>query len=81
MSAATSLYSTLQQLSLALGITGGAAVLEAATALSGHGQPTLMDFSIGFAAVAAMALLAAPAAWALPKNAGDEMSGHADRPG
>ncbi len=76
MSAATSLYSTLQQLSLALGITGGAAVLEAATAASGHGKPTLMDFSIGFAAVAAVALLAAPVAWTLPKDAGNEVSGH-----
>ena len=79
MSAATSLYSTLQQLSLALGITGGAAVLEAATALSGHGKPTLMDFSIGFAAVAVVALFAAPVAWALPRDAGDEMTGHGAR--
>lgn len=79
MSAATSLYSTLQQLSLALGITGGAAVLEAATAFSGHGKPTLMDFSAGFVAVAVVALFAAPVAWALPADAGDEMSGHGVR--
>jgi EmrB/QacA subfamily drug resistance transporter len=77
MSAATSLYSTLQQLSLALGVTAGAAVLEAATAISGHARPTLADFSIGFAAVAAAALLAAPVAAILPPGAGDELSGHA----
>jgi EmrB/QacA subfamily drug resistance transporter len=79
MSAATSLYSTLQQLSLALGITSGAATLEIATALSGHTQPTLVEFSIGFAVVAAAALLAAPAAARLPADAGDEVSGHVAR--
>ncbi len=80
MSAATSLYSTLQQLSLSLGITMGAAILEAMTALRGHAQPTLEDFSVGFLAVAALALLAAPTALALPRDAGDEMSGHATAP-
>jgi len=77
MSAATSLYSTLQQLSLALGITLGAAVLEVSTAISGNAQPTLADYSIGFAVIAIIAAFAAPAALALPRNAGDEVSGHA----
>ncbi len=77
MSAATSLYSTLQQLSLSLGITTGAATLEVARAISGHARPTLLDFSIGFAVIAAVAVLAAPAAAVLPADAGDEMSGHA----
>jgi EmrB/QacA subfamily drug resistance transporter len=77
MSAATSLYSTLQQVSLALGITAGAATLEIATAVSGHARPTLMDFSVGFAVITAVALLAAPAATLLPSDAGDEMTGHA----
>jgi EmrB/QacA subfamily drug resistance transporter len=77
MSAATSLYSTLQQLSLALGITLGAAVLEVSTAISGNAQPTLADYSIGFAVIAVIAAFAAPAALALPRDAGDEVSGHA----
>jgi len=77
MSAATSLYSTLQQLSLSLGITAGAATLEVATAISGHVRPTLLDFSVGFAVIAAVAVLAAPTALVLPADAGDEMSGHA----
>ena len=76
MSAATSLYSTSQQLSLTLGITVGAAALQTSTMLSGRLQPGLQDFSAGFLVVAAMALLAAPLAMRLPRNAGDEVSGH-----
>ena len=77
MSAATSLYSTLQQISLSIGITMGAAILELMTWMGGHAHPTLRDFSVGFLAVAALALLAAPVALTLPRDAGDEMSGHA----
>jgi hypothetical protein len=81
MSAATSLYSTLQQVSLALGVTAGAATLEIATAISGHARPTLLDFSVGFAVIAAVAFLAAPAAALLPPDAGDEMTGHTGHSG
>ncbi len=76
MSAATSLYATLQQLSLTLGITVGAAALQASTLLSGRTQPGLPDFSAGFLVVAAAALLAAPMALRLRRDAGNEMSGH-----
>ena len=76
MSAATSLYATLQQLSLTLGITVGAAALQASTLLSGRTQPGLPDFSAGFLAVAAVALLGAPMALHLRRDAGNEMSGH-----
>jgi EmrB/QacA subfamily drug resistance transporter len=76
MSAATSLYATLQQLSLTLGITVGAAALQASTLLSGRTQPGLPDFSAGFLVVAAVALLAAPMALHLRRDAGNEMSGH-----
>ena len=76
MSAATSLYSTLQQLSLTLGITVGAAALQASTLMSGRTSPALADFSTGFLVVAAVALLASPLALRLPLDAGDEMSGH-----
>jgi len=76
MSAATSLYSTIQQLSLTLGITVGAAALQASTLLSQRVQPGLPDYSAAFLAVAAVALLAAPMALRLPRDAGDEVSGH-----
>ena len=76
MSAATSLYSTMQQLSLTFGITVGAAVLEAATAMAGRAGPSPWDFSVAFTVVAVLSLAAAPLAMQLPDTAGDEMSGH-----
>jgi EmrB/QacA subfamily drug resistance transporter len=76
MSAGTSFYSTFQQLSLSLGITVSAAVLAASTALSGHAQPTLPDFSATFLVIAAIGLLAAPAGLRLGADAGEELSGH-----
>jgi len=75
MSAATSLYSTLQQLSLTLGIAVGAAALEVAGAIGGHTGPTLADFSIAFLIVAFISLLAAPASALMPREAGAELSG------
>ena len=58
MSAATSFYSTFQQLSLSLGITAAAAILASSAALAGHAQPQLPDFSVAFVAVACIGLLA-----------------------
>ena len=79
MSAATSLYSTLQQLSLTLGITVGAAALQFSTVLSGQAEPTLSDFTLAFMAVALFSLAAAPLAFRLSADAGDEMSGRRTR--
>ena len=79
MSAATSLYSTLQQLSLTLGITVGAAALQFATVASGRAGPSLGDFTWAFMAVAGFSLAAAPFAFRLPDAAGAEMSGHRGR--
>lgn len=76
LSAATSLYATLQQVSLTLGITAGAAALAASAALAGHDAPTGADFSAAFLAVAAVSLLAAPAALRLRPDAGAELSLH-----
>jgi EmrB/QacA subfamily drug resistance transporter len=76
MSAATSFYSTFQQLSLSLGITVSAAVLAASEVLAGHDHPALSDFSVAFVAVAVIGLLAAPAGLRLKPNAGEELSGH-----
>ena len=76
MSAATSLYSTIQQLSLTMGISIGAAALEFATVLSGRGAPGVGDFSVAFVVVAMFSLVAAPMSWRLPAGAGAELSGH-----
>ena len=79
MSGATSLYSTIQQVSLTLGVTIGAATLEAAMAVSGHGRPELSDFSAGFVVVSACLLISAPVALWMPASAGAEMSGQPRR--
>jgi EmrB/QacA subfamily drug resistance transporter len=79
MSSATSFYSTLQQLSLTIGVTLGAAALGLAGAISGTPHPQLDDFSAAFLVVAAVMLPAAVLAFRLPRNAGAEMSGHAGR--
>ena len=77
MSAATSLYSTIQQLSLTFGVTLGATCLMVAGTLFGHGTATVGDFSFAFVVVALVMLLAAPASLLMPANAGEELSGHA----
>jgi EmrB/QacA subfamily drug resistance transporter len=74
MSAATSLYSTVQQLSLTLGIALGAAVLEVARHITGDQDSRLVDFTAAFFVVAGLALLAAPLALCLPANAGNELT-------
>ena len=79
MSAATSLYSTIQQVSLTLGVSAGAASLELAMAFDGHARPGLGDFSAGFLVVAGVSLLAAPVSLLMPGNAGAELSGRSAR--
>jgi MFS family permease len=76
LSSATSLYSTVQQLSMTVGITVGAASLEVARAISHHEVPTLDDFSAAFLVVSFLALLASPIAAIIPPDAGAEMTGH-----
>ena len=77
MSAATSLYSTIQQVSLTLGVTLGAAALELSMRALGHGRPELADFTTAFIVVAVISLAAAPVTRLMPRNAAEEMSGHA----
>ncbi len=79
MSAATSLYSTIQQVSLSLGIAAGAAALQVSMALSDHAAPQVGDFSTAFLVVSATSLLAAPLALMMPRDAASEMSGHRAR--
>jgi MFS family permease len=76
MSAATSFYTTFQQLMLTLGICLAAASLGGSLLITGHAAPMLGDFSAAFLVVAVVAMLAAPACAKLPKDAGEELSGH-----
>lgn len=75
MSAATSLYATLQQVSLTLGVTAGAAALEVAMFASERSQPALPDFSVAFLVVAVVSLLGAPVSLLMSRTAGAELSG------
>jgi MFS family permease len=79
MSAATSMYSTMQQVSLTFGVSIGAASLEFSMALSGHSAPQLMDFSIAFLVVACTSLISAPLVLLMPRDAAAETSGHVRR--
>src|SRR5271165_313433 len=73
MSAATSFYSTFQQMTLTLGIAVSAAALAASIAVTGHSQPMLPDFSAAFLFVAAVSLMAQLLATRLDKDAGAEL--------
>jgi MFS family permease len=72
MSAATTLYSALQQISLTIGIPISAGVLHLVrTGL----VPTPAEFGTAFLVIAAISILCGPVALLLPKAAGAEMSG------
>ena len=75
MSAATSFYSAVQQLSLTIGITIGAASLQLAMWMSSHTEPGATDFRLAFVVIAAIAMLAAPMSLLMPRAVGEEMSG------
>ena len=75
MSAATSFYTTFQQLMLTLGICTAAAALAGSLAITGHTHPLLSDFSAAFAVVALVSLAASPTCARLRRDAGDELSG------
>jgi sugar phosphate permease len=78
MSAATSFYTTFQQMSLTLGIAVSAAALAASISVTHHVQPMLPDFSAAFVFVAAVSMIAPLLALRLDKDAGAELSGHRD---
>ncbi|MFL5252820.1 MAG: MFS transporter [Rhodopila sp.] len=81
MSAATSFYTTFQQMSLTLGIAVSAAALAASIAVTRHAGPMLPDFSAAFLFVSAISFLAPLLATRLDKGAGAELSGRRERPG
>ncbi len=76
MSAATSFYTTFQQLSLTTGIAVSAAVLAASIRWHGAEAAGLGDFSVAYLVVSAAAILAPWLSCRLDPNAGMEMSGH-----
>ncbi len=79
MSAATSFYATFQQMTLTLGICVAVGSMAIARAVGGGVRLTLTDFSVGFATVGALALLASPICSWLAPDAGWELSGHRPR--
>ena len=81
MSAATSFYTTFQQMSLTMGIAISAAALAASIGVTHHVHAMLPDFSAAFLFVAAISFMAPVVATRLDRGAGAELSGHRDRPG
>ena len=75
MSAATSFYSTFQQLMLSLGICTGGTALHASMVASGHATPGFADFSVAFWTVTAISLLAVFVNVRFDRNAGTDMAG------
>ena len=79
MSAATSLYTAGQQLAATIGISVGALALEVAAGFTHSRTPGPWDFSVAFLAVGLITLLAAPVALAMPRTAGDDLTGRQAR--
>jgi EmrB/QacA subfamily drug resistance transporter len=79
MGAATSFYTTFQQLMLSMGICAGAAALQGAMVLRGHHSPQLADFSVAFWTVAVISLSATIWNMRFAQAAGREISGHTPR--
>ncbi|MGR6328042.1 MDR family MFS transporter [Sphingomonas sp. XXL09] len=80
MSAATSFYSTFQQLMLSLGICAGATALHASMAWSGRLRPAFPDFSVAFWTVTAISLCAVLVNARFKRDAGAELTGQAPPP-
>ena len=77
MSSATSLVSVAQQISVSLGIAGGAAALEAVAGLRGGQDLAAADFWPAFLAIALVSAASSAIFARLEPSAGDEMAGRA----
>lgn len=75
MSAATSFYSTFQQMTLSLGVCLGASMLHISMALGERETPGFMDFSVAFWTVTFISLCSFFANARFDPKAGREMSG------
>ncbi len=76
MSAATSFYTTFQQLMLSLGICAGAGALHVGMLIAHRATPGLGQFTLAFLAVTGVSALATIWHLRLSPTAGDELSGH-----
>lgn len=76
VSAASSMYTTLQQLMLSLGICTGALALKLSMGVSGHVRLQLADFSIAFVVVSLISLSSIRWHLRFAADAGHELSGH-----
>ncbi|NHO31156.1 MFS transporter [Acetobacter fallax] len=76
MSAATSFYSTFQQIMLSAGICIAALAVTVSRIVCGHTQVNAFDFDAGLLVTGAISLLAVPSAAMLARNAGASVSGH-----
>jgi len=79
MGFATGFYATVQQVSMTLGVSIGAASLTVTMALSGAGEPRLADFATAFLVVATISLCSLPVSLLLARDAGQDLSGHVRR--
>jgi len=79
MGAATSFYTTFQQLMLSMGICAGAAALQGAMVLGKHRLPNFTDFTVAFWTVALISLTATIWNRRFSHEAGMEISGHTPR--
>jgi EmrB/QacA subfamily drug resistance transporter len=80
MSQATSFSSVMQQLSLSIGVTLGASILEITLALHGHSQLQTADFAPAFVIVGFITFLSFFSFAKLAGDAGAEVAGRSPRP-
>lgn len=80
MSRATSFASMAQQLALSVGVGTGALVLHLTDLGRGGGELEAADFTPAFLLVGVLAALSSLAFLRLPRDAGEEISGHASAP-
>jgi EmrB/QacA subfamily drug resistance transporter len=76
MSGATSAYCTLQQVTVLLGISLSAALVNASMVVQEHAGPGLSDFTIAFLVIATLSGASFPLFLGLARNAGAELSRH-----
>jgi hypothetical protein len=78
LSAATSFSSTIQQLSVGIGVAVGAMSLQLARWISGHGPDAMAagDFQMAFLFVAIIGLVGVVDVFGLSRDAGAVVSGH-----
>lgn len=76
LAGATSLFGTIQQLSLALGVVVASAVLELSAHFADREAAAAPDFAVGFLVAGLAAALSLPGFARLRRDAGAEVSGH-----